>query len=75
MENTDGYIRTSRKRIEGTAGSDPEAQAHQLRHDGEQRANLHNTFTFTQGQADQLLRGEPQERQLRRHGICRQGPR
>ena len=30
MENTDGYIRTSRKRIEGTAGSDPEAQAHQL---------------------------------------------
>ena len=57
MENTYGYIRTSRQRNKGTAGGDPEAQAHQLRQDGEQSANLHNTFTFTQGQADQLLRG------------------
>ena len=31
MENAYGYIRTSRQRIEGSAGSDPEAQAHQLR--------------------------------------------
>ena len=31
MENTYGYIRTSRQRIAGEAGSDPEAQAHQLR--------------------------------------------
>ena len=30
MENTCGYIRTSRQRIAGEAGSDPEAQAHQL---------------------------------------------
>ena len=31
MENTYGYIRTSRQRIAGEAGGDPEAQAHQLR--------------------------------------------
>ena len=31
MENTYGYIRTSRQRIAGEAGSAPEAQAHQLR--------------------------------------------
>ena len=31
MENAYGYIRTSRQRIAGEAGSDPEAQAHQLR--------------------------------------------
>ena len=31
---TYGYIRTSRQRIEGTAGSDPEAQALQLRQAG-----------------------------------------
>ena len=31
MENTYGYIRTSRQRIAGEAGSDPEAQALQLR--------------------------------------------
>ena len=29
-----GYIRTSRQRIEGTAGSDPEVQSHQLRQAG-----------------------------------------
>ena len=29
-----GYIRTSRQRIAGTAGSDPEVQAHQLRQAG-----------------------------------------
>ena len=46
MENTYGYIRTSRQRIAGEAGSDPEAQAHQFRQGGEQSANLHNTFTL-----------------------------
>ena len=34
MENTYGYIRTSRQRIAGEAGSDPEAQALQLRSAG-----------------------------------------
>ena len=37
---TYGYIRTSRQRIEGTSGSDPEAQAHQLRQDGVPEANI-----------------------------------
>ena len=31
MENTYGYIRTSRQRLAGDAGSDPEAQGLQLR--------------------------------------------
>ena len=35
------YIRTSRQRIQGTAGSDPEAQAHQLRQEGVPEANIH----------------------------------
>ena len=34
MTTTYGYIRTSRQRIQGTAGSDPEAQARQLLGDG-----------------------------------------
>ena len=34
MTTTYGYIRTSRQRIQGTAGSDPEAQTHQLREEG-----------------------------------------
>ena len=37
---TYGYIRTSRQRIQGTAGSDPEAQAHQLRQEGVPEANI-----------------------------------
>ena len=37
---TYGYIRTSRQRIEGTSGSDPEAQAHQLHQDGVPEANI-----------------------------------
>ena len=37
---TYGYIRTSRQRIRGTAGSDPEARAHQLRRDGGPEANI-----------------------------------
>ena len=52
-----GDIRTNRQRIQGTACSYPEAQAYQPRQDGDQRANLHNTFTFTLGPAAQLLRG------------------
>ena len=38
---TYGYIRTSRQRIQGTAGSDPEAQAHQLRQEGVPEANIY----------------------------------
>ena len=38
---TYGYIRTSRQRIEGTSGSDPEAQALQLRQDGVPKANIY----------------------------------
>ena len=38
---TYGYIRTSRQRIQGTAGSDPEAQAHQLLQEGVPEANIH----------------------------------
>ena len=56
MENTYGYIRTSRQRIQGTAGNAPEVQAHQFLQEGEQSANLHNAFFFTRGQAAQLLR-------------------
>ena len=37
---TYGYIRTSRQRIEGISGSDPEAQAHQLHQDGVPEANV-----------------------------------
>ena len=37
---TYGYIRTSRQRIEGISGSDPEAQAHQLHQDGVPEANI-----------------------------------
>ena len=37
---TYGYIRTSRQRIQGTAGSDPAAQAHQLQQDGVPEANI-----------------------------------
>ena len=37
---TYGYIRTSRQRIQGTTGSDPEAQAHQLRQEGVPEANI-----------------------------------
>ena len=38
---TYGYIRTSRQRIQGTAGSDPEVQAHQLRQEGVPQFNIH----------------------------------
>ena len=37
---TYGYIRTSRQRIQGTSGSDPAAQAHQLQQDGVPEANI-----------------------------------
>ena len=38
---TYGYIRTSRQRIQGAAGSAPEAQAHQLRQEGVPEANIY----------------------------------
>ena len=38
---TYGYIRTSRQRIQGTAGSAPEAQGHQLREEGVPEDNIH----------------------------------
>ena len=37
---TYGYIRTSRQRIQGASGSDPEAQALQLHQDGVPEANI-----------------------------------
>ena len=37
---TYGYIRTSRQRIQGASGSDPEAQVHQLHQDGVPEANI-----------------------------------
>ena len=37
---TYGYIRTSRQRIQGTSGSDPASQAHQLHQDGVPEANI-----------------------------------
>ena len=46
---TYGYIRTSRQRIQGTAGSDPEAQAHQLRQDGVPEANIHRDVGVSGG--------------------------
>ena len=46
---TYGYIRTSRQRIQGTAGSDPEAQVHQLRQDGVPEANIHRDVGISGG--------------------------
>ena len=46
---TYGYIRTSRQRIQGTSGSDPEAQAHQLRQDGVPEANIHRDVGISGG--------------------------
>ena len=44
-----GYIRTSRQRIQGTAGSDPEAQAHQLRQEGVPEANIYRDVGVSGG--------------------------
>ena len=44
-----GYIRTSRQRIQGTAGSDPEAQAHQFRQEGVPEANIHRDVGVSGG--------------------------
>ena len=49
MENTYGYIRTSRQRIEGSAGSAPEAQAHQLRQEGVPEANIYRDAGISGG--------------------------
>ena len=46
---TYGYIRTSRQRIQGTSGSDPAAQAHQLRQDGVPEANIHRDVGISGG--------------------------
>ena len=46
---TYGYIRTSRQRIQGTAGSDPEAQAHQLRQEGVPEANIYRDVGVSGG--------------------------
>ena len=46
---TYGYIRTSRQRIQGTSGSDPEAQAHQLRQEGVPEANIHRDVGISGG--------------------------
>ena len=46
---TYGYIRTSRQRIQGTAGSDPAAQVHQLRQDGVPEANIHRDVGISGG--------------------------
>ena len=46
---TYGYIRTSRQRIQGTAGSDPEAQAHQLREEGVPEANIYRDVGVSGG--------------------------
>ena len=46
---TYGYIRTSRQRIRGTAGSDPAAQAHQLHQDGVPEANIHRDVGVSGG--------------------------
>ena len=44
-----GYIRTSRQRIEGTAGSDPEAQAYQLRQNAVPEANVYRDVGVSGG--------------------------
>ena len=46
---TYGYIRTSRQRIQGTAGSDPAAQAHQLHQEGGPEANIHRDVGISGG--------------------------
>ena len=46
---TFGCIRTSRRRIQETAGSDPEAQAHQLRQEGVPEANIHRDVGVSGG--------------------------
>ena len=46
---TYGYIRTSRQRIQGTSGSDPASQAHQLQQDGVPEANIHRDVGISGG--------------------------
>ena len=46
---TYGYIRTSRQRIQGTAGSDPEAQAHQLHQEDVPEDNIHRDVGVSGG--------------------------
>ena len=65
----------NRQRIQGTACSYPEAQAYQPRQDGDQSANLHNTFTFTLGQSAQLLRGSRRNVNRAGRGFVGRDPR
>ena len=44
-----GYIRASRQRIEGTPGSDPEAQAYQLRQNAVPEANVYRDVGVSGG--------------------------
>ena len=53
---TYGYIRTSWQRIEGTAGSAPEAQAHQRRQDGVPEANIYHDGGISGGNGNQQPR-------------------
>ena len=46
---TYGYIRTSRQRIQGTAGSDPASQARQLQQDGVPEVNIHRDVGISGG--------------------------
>ena len=54
---TYGYIRTSRQRIQGTAGSDPAAQAHQLRQEGGPLANIHRAVGVSYTIGTQVRQG------------------
>ena len=56
---TYGYIRTSRQRIQGTAGSDPEAQAHQLRQEGVPEANIYRDVGVSGGTGTNSRAGGP----------------
>ena len=46
---TYGYIRTSKQRMEGTSGIDPEAQALLLRQDGVPEANIYRDVGVSGG--------------------------
>ena len=49
LTRRNGRRETSRQRIQRTAGSDPEAQAHQLRQDGVPEANIHRDVGISGG--------------------------
>ena len=59
MTTTYGYIRTSRQRIQGTAGSDPEVQAHQLRQEGVPEGNIYRAVGVSRGTGTNSRAGRP----------------